>query len=371
MSGEAVAAPIDGNSYEAKLRKGNPYAPNSASIEEQTWQIAIEAPGYKKHFLGPLRLHRDGDRILPTENGQPMKARLLRNGQAWRPRFACHTKPAAEDVPNAVRKLQFILAGKKDCEIERPQPVYLQVRRHLAHKLLGKPTSIDVGTLSGLDFHMLDLKEHRQQAERARAALLNIAHALNTCAGDGCTAGEQPNWLDWVERILLISEERVIARVSPQLYNAVRGLEQNTPAYACQVTVKASAALHQFSDSKLRKRLGTIRGPVMVHSVKTPVCQGNVQITAAKFQTADGEVYAADFDIDENFKKGAHLWDVFIHFGSGRGTDPYEMYEMLLARGKHRPKDLGYELVRLGEQGEQCPSGRNGLTADGTAAGPN
>jgi hypothetical protein len=372
MSGEAAAAAEEGGSHEVKLRKGDRYSADSAAIEAQTWQIAIEAPGYKRQFLGPLLLHAEGDRIVPTENGQAMTATLLRNGQAWRAQFACHTQPAADQLPEAARKLRYILAGKNDCEIDGPQEVFLQVRRPLVRNLFGKPASIGIGTLSGSDFHQLGSEKQQRQAERARAALLNIAHALDTRAGEGCSTGAQPVWLDWVERILLISEERVIAKVSRRLYDAVRELEQNTPAYACQLTVKASAALHSFNDPVIWKTLKIVRAASILHSIKTPVCQGNVQITVGKFQTVDGEVVLADFDIDENFSKGAHFGDVIFHAGTGRGTDPYEVYEMLLARGRHKPKDMGYTLVRLGSDVEQCTEpGRQTFTSDGTAASPN
>lgn len=372
MAGDALESPEQKGSYEAKFRKATRYSSNPAAVTEQTWQIVIYAPGYKPQFIGPLKLHPEGDRILPSEKEDRMTATLLRNGLHWRPKFACHTKPASEKLPATVRKLQNILDGKQDEKRPGPQEVYLQVQRPLVLNLFGKPASIGIGTLSGIEFHQLGSERRRQQAERARAAMLNIAHALDTKGGGTCSVGAQPDWLGWVKRILFISEERVIARVSPGLYDALRELEQIAPAYACQSTVKASAALHTFNDPQLRALLATTGAATIVHSVKTPVCQGNVQITVAKFQAADGEVVLADFDIDENFTKGAHYWDVFLHAGSGRGTDPYEIYEMLLARGRHKPEEMGYELIRLGEKPEQCAEpGRTLVTADGKAADPN
>ncbi len=370
-SGGAVESGAAPGVYRATFREATGISADSAVLENQSWQVRVSASGYKERSFGPLRLKEQDGQIVPAEETARLETTLLRNGREWQAQFSCPLPEAP--LPAAFVRLNNILDGKQDKCAPVPQDVYLQVLRAPLRSLFRKNPSINVGTLSKSGFYQLETEKHPEQAARARAAMLNIAHALNTEAEAGCMAPAQPDWLAEIQRVLVISEERMIARVKKELYLRVLEMANNAQVYTCQSTVTASVALHLFDDPVLWKTTGTRARARDTHSIKTPLCQGNVQITAAKFGDGENAVYLADFDIDENLAAGAHLLDVVRHAVTGRGTDAYEVYEMLVARGRHTEVEMGYRLAQQGKPVNQsCPEARRPLiTADGTAAGPN
>ena len=368
-SGGATESATAPGVYVATFREATAISADSAVLENQTWQVRVSASGYKDRSFGPLRLREENGRIVPAEETATLETTLFRNGREWQAQFSCPLPEAP--LPAAFLRLNDILAGKQDNH--KVDSVFLRVHRAPWKKVFRKSESLNLGTLSGTGFYQLQTEDEPEQAARARAAILNIAHALNTGAEAGCAAPPQPDWLAEIERVLVISEERMIARVDEALYLRVLEMANNAPVYACQSTVTASVALHLFDDPALWPVVGTRARPKDLHSIKTPLCQGNVQITAAKFLTSNGFVYLADFDIDENLSITAHLRDLFRHAFTGRGTDAYEVYEMLRARGRHTAAQMGYLLVQQSKPVKQsCPEpGRPLVTADGTGAGLN
>jgi hypothetical protein len=167
----------------------------------------------------------------------------------------------------------------------------------------------------------------------AKACLLNVAAKLRTLKEP--TLGRKP-WLGFVERILEIGRERVIALVDPEMLTRVKAIHSQ---------------IDQFEDYK--------RTPVGDHSknipagfsfaksamisIKTKEDNGNLQLTLTPATNSDGtEVTLLDTDIDENGKLMAHLGDLFKHKFTG-GTHPFDIHEYLIL--EDRTRTLGYELI--------------------------
>ncbi|MGA9767407.1 MAG: hypothetical protein WBV94_00085 [Blastocatellia bacterium] len=168
----------------------------------------------------------------------------------------------------------------------------------------------------------------------AKAALLNLHLKLRLLKDP---TENLPSWFDYVEEVLEIDRERMIAKVSPAMIDAVRTIKDNIedfPEYK-RTPVGSHFADYPAGFTVTRSRILTI---------KTHEDQGNLQLCVAPARDAQGEeTTLLDADIDENGKLFAHLADLFKHKVTG-GTHPFDIHEFLkLVFGDAEP--LGYELI--------------------------
>jgi hypothetical protein len=167
----------------------------------------------------------------------------------------------------------------------------------------------------------------------AKACLLNLFAKLNTVKEPTLN---RKSWFGFVERVLEIGRERMIAVVDGEMLKRVRQVHD---------------AIDQFPDYK-RTPVGdhhknippgfTFTKSSMV-SVKTKEDNGNLQLTLTPaVDSAGANVTLMDADIDENGKLMAHLTDLFKHTFNG-GTHPFDIHEYLQLEDKNRR--LGYDLI--------------------------
>jgi hypothetical protein len=167
----------------------------------------------------------------------------------------------------------------------------------------------------------------------AKACLLNLFAKMNTLKEP--TLNRKP-WFGFVERVLEIGRERLIALVDEEMLTRVR---------------KIHSSIDRFPDYR-RTPVGdhhrnipagfTFAKSDMV-SIKTREDTGNLQLTMTPAKDAAGNgVTILDADIDENGRLMAHLADLFKHAFTG-GTHPFDIREYLVLENRTRP--LGYDLV--------------------------
>jgi len=167
----------------------------------------------------------------------------------------------------------------------------------------------------------------------AKAALLNLYTKLTDLIEP--TAGNEP-WFSFVQEIVEIGKERLIAIVDPRMGEIIR-------------TIKADfGKFKNYKPTPAQNHFGNIPAVYQVQkskmfSIKSTEDHGNVQLTMAPGKDASGnDLLILDADIDENGQLLAHLADLFKHKFSG-GTHPFDIHEYLSLDNPNRP--LGYELV--------------------------
>jgi hypothetical protein len=171
----------------------------------------------------------------------------------------------------------------------------------------------------------------------AKCALLNL-YAKMTRTPD--PIGRRPNWFAYVERILAIRRERVVARVSREAFETLqRVLEQGAdfPQYKVAGT------------GEHRKNIPSACRIVKIKSVKTREDAGNLQLTIASVVIPgdDAESFVLDADLDENGRLLPHLFDVLLKHPVTGGTHPFDIHEILAAQSFQKGESLefGYELL--------------------------
>lgn len=167
----------------------------------------------------------------------------------------------------------------------------------------------------------------------AKSCLLNVFAKLNTVKEP--VFGRKP-WFAFVEEVLEIGRERMIALVDAEMLTRVREIHGKIDQFEeykrTPVGDHAKNIPSGFSFSK----------STMI-SIKTQEEHGNVQLTLTPATDASGaSVTLLDADIDENGKLMAHLGDLFKHPFTG-GTHPFDIHEFLILENHDRP--LGYQLV--------------------------
>ena len=174
------------------------------------------------------------------------------------------------------------------------------------------------------------------QADRltvnAKACLLNLFAKLNTVKEP--VFSRKP-WFGFVESILEIGRERMIARVDETMLTRVQEIHDKIDQFELYkrtpVGDHANNIPAGFSFARSR----------MV-SIKTQEDHGNLQLTLTPATDSSGsKVTILDADIDENGKLMAHLADLFKHRFTG-GTHPFDIHEYLVLEDPSRR--LGYDL---------------------------
>ncbi len=138
------------------------------------------------------------------------------------------------------------------------------------------------------------------------------------------------DWFCFVDRILSIGRERIVAEVRPEMYDAVRKIrDDRLPGY------DKALSEHHYDNfpTDVQVDKGSLR------SVKSEHDKANLQVTVGE---GVGGRFFLDADIDENGGLLEHFGDVLKHKFTG-GTHPFDIHEYLV---QQQPGlDLGYSLT--------------------------
>lgn len=172
----------------------------------------------------------------------------------------------------------------------------------------------------------------REREELPKATLLNMytrfSNVLNPTSGR--------TWFVYLQRVLELSRERLIALVDPAMGRAVQAIRANIARYPDYKL--ASAELHW---KNFPVKYGILKKEMF--SLKTKHTKGNLQFTLAPGTDESGRnVLLLDADIDENGQWLKHAMDVFRHRFSG-GTHPFDIHDGLALEEVGWP--VGYRLA--------------------------
>jgi hypothetical protein len=168
----------------------------------------------------------------------------------------------------------------------------------------------------------------------AKIGLLNVFAKLRDTQAP--TAGNPP-WSSFIEELLEIAPDRIIALVRPEMGDVVQKIRENIDSHPDYE--RAGADLH-FAN--MPPRFGVAKSRMF--SVKTTDEKGNLQLTLGPGTAPDGttKVLVLDADIDENGEALAHALDVFKHKVTQQGTHPIDIHECLCLA---RIAPLGYAVA--------------------------
>ncbi len=167
----------------------------------------------------------------------------------------------------------------------------------------------------------------------AKACLLNLFAKLNTVKEP---IHKRKPWFGFVNQILEIGRERLIAIVQDDMLERVRQIADDISAFEDYESTPAGNHHGNIPSGY------TVKKSSMV-SIKTDDTKGNLQLTLSPARDPSGAtVTLLDADIDENGQLMAHLADLFKHKFNG-GTHPFDIHECLMLEDKSRL--LGYRLV--------------------------
>jgi hypothetical protein len=178
-----------------------------------------------------------------------------------------------------------------------------------------------------------DVNPAEEKLFLAKAGLLNVFAAF--IREKDPVQGRKP-WFNFIERILEIDRDRIIAIADPELAVRIETIKRDIRSFP---GYRNTPARNHWPNVK---HYGVTKSSM--RSVKTKDELGNLQLTIGRgFDPATGsEAWLLDADIDENGRWVKHAADVFKHKITG-GTHPYDIHECLHAT---RPElDLGYALV--------------------------
>ena len=167
----------------------------------------------------------------------------------------------------------------------------------------------------------------------AKACLLNLFAKLNTVKEP---VFGRKSWFGFVNEILEIGRERMIALVDATMLARVEEIRENVDRFEFYKRTPVG-------DHAKNIPAGLTFAKSHIVSIKTQEEHGNLQLTLTPATRSDGsEVTVLDADIDENGKLMSHLADLFKHQFTG-GTHPFDIHEYLVLEDKNR--SLGYDLV--------------------------
>jgi hypothetical protein len=167
----------------------------------------------------------------------------------------------------------------------------------------------------------------------AKACLLNLFAKLNTVKEP---VFGRKSWFGFVNEILEIGRERMIALVDETMLARVEEIRENVDRFEFYKRTPVGDHANNIP-------AGLTFAKSRMVSIKTQEEHGNLQLTLTPATDSDGSpVTVLDADIDENGKLMAHLADLFKHRFTG-GTHPFDIHEYLVLEDQSRP--LGYELL--------------------------
>lgn len=273
--------------------------------ELDLFSLVFSIEGFLPVTLNPRRF--SGSEPFP----RLMKVVLPRNVDDWRPKFDYSAVP--DGLNHLLSKSLFFL------------DVYGR-----AHKIADFDGKLGRNSLDDKSYEFV----------LGKAAALNLYYVLNRISGADGTSncmGGAPNWLSMINEIVAIGQERIIAKVQPNMFAEVEERIDNLQdPYSCVRDRSANSSLHQKNFAGYYSAISAgATGhavPVETISLKSPECRGNLQITVGKYKLADDitEVLA-DIDFDEDFAFLAHMTDVIQHAVTGKGTNPILVHEYLKA----------------------------------------
>jgi hypothetical protein len=241
---------------------------------------------------------------------------LLINGESREPRVMFFRDPGewqAQFTAYAMLSLEF--DGLKRI-LERSPQVRLR-----SGPLLGSLTNAAYDDIA------------EEKAVLAKAALLNLYLKLRKTEDP---TGTTHNWFEYIDEIVEIDRERLVAKASPQLLETVRAIRANEDDFPDYKKAPSSRHFTDYPQGYTVTRSRTI-------SVKTDEKKSNMQICAAPARDSDGnQVVLLDADIDENGELMAHLADMFRHKFTG-GTHPFDIFDFLRLTFGREP--IGYDLI--------------------------
>jgi hypothetical protein len=165
----------------------------------------------------------------------------------------------------------------------------------------------------------------------AKSALLNIHWALSTLIEP---VGGERTWASFVESLIFIDRERIVAQVHPDMFTLVDGIDRNIEEHR-----------DQYEPTPVGRHLDNLPPEAVpkiqrIVSIKTTEDRGNLQLTVALL--TDGSAIL-DADMDENGEAFRHFLDAtLVHKFTG-GTHPNDIYECIRLRAPDA--DLGYTLA--------------------------
>ena len=230
---------------------------------------------------------------------------LLREPLEWQPAFTAWT-----DLPAAFSDLVAVLTNSTGVSWpgSGPSP--------------GTPTGAVYDALTGADTVL------------AKTALLNIHQRLRTAREP--ISGTR-SWFSFVDRIIALDRERVLAFVQPGMETSVRHIHDHIDEFRADFERTPAENHRRNVPPDLRSRI------TRMVSIKSAHTHGNFQLTVSHLDAPDAILL--DADIDESGRLFAHLIDTFRHRFTG-GTHPHDIHELLWHQHGADPGfDLGYRLV--------------------------
>jgi hypothetical protein len=178
-----------------------------------------------------------------------------------------------------------------------------------------------------------DVSQDDRVTTYAKASVLNLFAKLITVKEP---VHNRKPWFGFVDRLLQVGRERLIALVEDEMLERVRQIDENIDRFEEYERTPAGNHHKNIPPGFMVKKSSMV-------SIKTDEEHGNLQLTLSPALDASGSaVTLLDTDIDENGMLMAHLADLFKHKFSG-GTQPFDIHEYLLLENKSRP--LGYSLI--------------------------
>lgn len=201
---------------------------------------------------------------------------------------------------------------------------------------------IRVGTLAGEEYDAIagiepgPHGEGRPKRALAKTSLLNLfakMTALNDPTID--SAAGTHDWFGYVQKLLAIDQERMIAVVDSGLKNHVDQIIADPKRF--EYYKKADSSRHRKNFPEQYTLVGD-----MV-SIKSRDKKGNLQLTLTEARDRAGDsVHLLDADIDESGDRAGHTYD-WIKHRFNDGTHPFKIYEYL--RRYYPERALGYRLI--------------------------
>jgi hypothetical protein len=240
--------------------------------------------------------------FFTLDAGAEMKQRvpMMRNPEAWQPAFSLWNGLAAP---------------------------FDALKKRIENNLLKLKHGPDVGVVTPAVYDAMASPALRM----AKMALLNLFSVLSV---EIDPVSGQP-WFNGVEQILVIDQERFIARVSSDLFESVDHIAKNIHSFHDKGFFPGDSSLHTDNIPSDY----TMIAPMV--SVKCAYEQGNAQWTVVPAMNNGNKCFLLDSDMDENSNLFLHLTDVFKHKFTG-GTNPIDIHEYIVQRQKG--VDLGYQL---------------------------
>lgn len=284
-------------------------------------QIAMELTGAPNVFqlpaatgellvceIDPRRFRFAHSPVFFRSPGPPITkvARLLREPEAWTPRFT-----RWNTLPAGFADLKRVLAASPNVTLFREvEPLADLLVEGAYDRMPDGPVAL------------------------AKAAFLNAHYRLN--AAREPVSGTR-SWFSFVSRLVAIGQERFLAFVDPEMETLVRQIHEHIDEFRADYE-RTPAENHRGNvPPALQSRITSLI------SIKSSHGKGNFQLTLAHLSGPD-EVLL-DADIDESGELLAHVVDLFKHKITG-GTHPHDIHDLLALQDGALPGfDLGYRLA--------------------------